>query len=105
MVLTMTFSEDSNSSSIENPSAKGEKKVNQTTNILDLQENGSTPSTDADDQLLMTLGYRPELRRNFSYLTAFGQSFGAINSIFNLAILRLCFVRIQVDVHPTTFHD
>jgi len=81
----------------------GEKRSQQDNNILGLQENGGTPSTNADDQLLVTLGYQPELRRNFSYLTTFGQSFGATNSIFNLAILGLRFVRIQVDVHPTIF--
>lgn len=32
----------------------------------------------ADDQLLATLGYRAELKREFSYLTVFGQSFGAM---------------------------
>ncbi len=76
----MTSSEDGNgnSPSIENPSVTREEKVNKTTNILGVQENGGTVSTDTDDQLLMTLGYRPELRRNFSYLTTFGQSFGAM---------------------------
>ncbi|CCU82386.1 unnamed protein product [Blumeria hordei] len=32
----------------------------------------------ADDQLLAQLGYRPELKREFSYLTVFGQSFGSM---------------------------
>lgn len=33
---------------------------------------------DADDQLLAHLGYRPELKREFSYVTVFGQSFGSM---------------------------
>jgi amino acid permease len=41
-------------------------------------ESGSTATIGADDQLLMALGYRPELKREFSYLTVFGQSFGAM---------------------------
>ncbi|KAI0997747.1 putative amino-acid permease [Podosphaera aphanis] len=32
----------------------------------------------ADDQLLAQLGYRPELKREFSYFTVFGQSFGSM---------------------------
>ncbi|RKF79408.1 putative amino-acid permease C11D3.08c [Golovinomyces cichoracearum] len=32
----------------------------------------------SDDQLLAQLGYRPELKREFSYLTVFGQSFGSM---------------------------
>lgn len=39
-------------------------------------ERGDTIS--ADDELLATLGYRAELKREFSYLTVFGQSFGAM---------------------------
>lgn len=41
-------------------------------------EEGSSEVINSDDQLLMTLGYRPELKREFSYLTVFGQSFGAM---------------------------
>jgi hypothetical protein len=67
-----------NSSGIENPSVTREEKVNKAKNILGVQENGGIIRPDADDQLLITFGYRPELRRNFSYLTTFGQSFGAM---------------------------
>lgn len=41
-------------------------------------EEGSTTVISADDRLLATLGYRAELKREFSYLTVFGQSFGAM---------------------------
>jgi amino acid transporter len=41
-------------------------------------EEGSSSTIDADDQLLASLGYRAELKREFSYLTVFGQSFGAM---------------------------
>ncbi|TGO64495.1 hypothetical protein BOTNAR_0088g00250 [Botryotinia narcissicola] len=39
-------------------------------------EKGETIS--ADDQLLASLGYRAELKREFSYTTVFGQSFGSM---------------------------
>ncbi|KAJ6259373.1 hypothetical protein Dda_6274 [Drechslerella dactyloides] len=41
-------------------------------------EKGDATSINSDDALLMSLGYRPELKREFSYLTVFGQSFGAM---------------------------
>ncbi|KAH7350739.1 amino acid permease-domain-containing protein [Rhexocercosporidium sp. MPI-PUGE-AT-0058] len=53
------------------------EKVNKAHSILGLEE-GSTAMISADDQLLATLGYRAELKREFSYLTVFGQSFGAM---------------------------
>ncbi|APA06569.1 hypothetical protein SS1G_12719 [Sclerotinia sclerotiorum 1980 UF-70] len=39
-------------------------------------EKGETIS--ADDELLASLGYRAELKREFSYTTVFGQSFGSM---------------------------
>ncbi|KAF4633009.1 hypothetical protein G7Y89_g5115 [Cudoniella acicularis] len=45
--------------------------------VLGMEE-GSSVVVNADDQLLASLGYRPELKREFSYLTVFGQSFGAM---------------------------
>ncbi|KAM0150641.1 hypothetical protein ACHAPG_008697 [Botrytis cinerea] len=39
-------------------------------------EKGDTIS--ADDELLASLGYRAELKREFSYTTVFGQSFGSM---------------------------
>lgn len=39
---------------------------------------GHIPIISEDDALLESLGYRPELKREFSYLTVFGQSFGAM---------------------------
>ncbi len=50
------------------------QKVQQLANL----EKGSTTTIDGDDALLAALGYRPELKREFSYLTVFGQSFGAM---------------------------
>jgi amino acid permease len=41
-------------------------------------EEGTTSVVNSDDELLATLGYRAELKREFSYLTVFGQSFGAM---------------------------
>lgn len=41
-------------------------------------ETGSAAIISADDALLASLGYRPELKREFSYFTVFGQSFGAM---------------------------
>ncbi|KAF3924063.1 hypothetical protein ABW21_db0208424 [Orbilia brochopaga] len=41
-------------------------------------ENGELSDVSSDDALLMSLGYKPELKREFSYFTAFGQSFGAM---------------------------
>jgi amino acid permease len=66
-----------NSSSNEMPSAAREEKASKEKTILSM-EAGSTATIDSDDQLLMSLGYRPELKREFSYLTVFGQSFGAM---------------------------
>ena len=57
------------SSSIGIPSARQDEKT---------MESGFDTTIDADDRLLMSLGYRPELKREFSYLTSFGQSFGAM---------------------------
>ena len=41
-------------------------------------EEGNTEAINADDKLLATLGYRAELKREFSYFSVFGQSFGAM---------------------------
>jgi amino acid permease len=54
-----------------------DEKINKTGAIMGMEE-GSTTTIDADDQLLATLGYRSELKREFSYFTVFGQSFGAM---------------------------
>lgn len=66
-----------NSSSVERTSVSREEKVSKARNVLGMEE-GSVTMYDSDDQLLTTLGYKPELRRHFSYLTTFGQSFGAM---------------------------
>lgn len=75
----MATSDDGNgnSSSIGNPSVKEEEKVAKAKDILGM-EGGGMVATDADDQRLMTFGYRPELKREFSYFTAFDQSFGTM---------------------------
>jgi amino acid permease len=70
--------ESGNSSSPDNQSVSRDEKRSKVTQILGLEAGASTTSVDSDDQLLMTLGYRPELKREFSYLTVFGQSFGAM---------------------------
>lgn len=72
----MSNSGDASSNDGVAPVSKEEKKEKAQA-ILGM-EAGTTTVIDADDQLLMTLGYRPELKREFSYLTVFGQSFGAM---------------------------
>lgn len=54
-----------------------DEKIMKAKDILGVEE-GSTTLVSADDQLLASLGYRAELKREFSYLTVFGQSFGAM---------------------------
>ena len=39
-------------------------------------EEGQSVAFNADDELLASLGYRSELKREFKYITVFGQSFG-----------------------------
>ena len=58
-------------------SINNEDKIKKSQQTLGLEE-GSTEVISADDQLLATLGYRAELKREFSYFTVFGQSFGAM---------------------------
>lgn len=72
--------ETGNSSSIDidNASISRAEKKDKAKALLGMEETGESASIDSDDQLLMQLGYRPELRREFSYLTVFGQSFGAM---------------------------
>ncbi|KAF3941746.1 hypothetical protein ABW19_dt0200579 [Dactylella cylindrospora] len=54
-----------------------EEKATTTDDLLHV-EKGDVVDISSDDALLMTLGYKPELKREFSYLTVFGQSFGAM---------------------------
>jgi amino acid permease len=54
-----------------------EEKVAKAKDLMGVEE-GSSAAISADDQLLASLGYRAELKREFSYLTVFGQSFGAM---------------------------
>ncbi|PQE09740.1 putative UGA4 GABA permease-also involved in delta-aminolevulinate transport protein [Rutstroemia sp. NJR-2017a BBW] len=57
------------------PSISRSDQVAKAEDILGVEE-GQTIS--ADDELLASLGYRAELKREFSYFTVFGQSFGAM---------------------------
>jgi amino acid permease len=54
-----------------------DEKINKAREAMGMEE-GSITAIDADDQLLASLGYRAELKREFSYFTVFGQSFGAM---------------------------
>jgi len=56
-----------------------EEKTQKAGELLNLENGGTAhvPIT-SDDELLASLGYRAELKREFSYLTVFGQSFGAM---------------------------
>lgn len=66
-----------NDSSNEN-SISRDDKISKARKVMGLGEEGETSMVSADDQLLASLGYRAELKREFSYLTVFGQSFGAM---------------------------
>lgn len=63
-------------SSKEN-SISRDDKISKARQVMGMEE-GETESISADDQLLASLGYRAELKREFSYLTVFGQSFGSM---------------------------
>ncbi|KAL3424067.1 amino acid permease [Phlyctema vagabunda] len=54
-----------------------EEKITKARDVMGLEEGATTVVTD-DDALLASLGYRAELKREFSYFTVFGQSFGAM---------------------------
>lgn len=63
----------------DGPSITREEKTQKAAEMLNLESGGSAHiPISADDELLATLGYRAELKREFSYLTVFGQSFGAM---------------------------
>jgi len=76
MVGQPSYTEDGAPDS-SNPSISHEEKTSKARAVLGL-ESGSSTTLDKDDALLATLGYRAELKREFSYLTVFGQSFGAM---------------------------
>lgn len=54
------------------------EKIEKAKDMMDTENGEVVTDFSSDDQLLMTLGYRPELKREFSYFTVFGQSFGAM---------------------------
>ncbi|KAI9647885.1 hypothetical protein NHQ30_004273 [Ciborinia camelliae] len=58
-----------------NPSTSRSEKISKAAEMLRVEE---CETISADDELLATLGYRAELKREFSYITVFGQSFGAM---------------------------
>ena len=60
-----------------NSSITRDEKIYKARQVMGMEE-GSTSAVNADDELLATLGYRAELKREFSYLAVFGQSFGAM---------------------------
>lgn len=61
----------------EDSSMPHDEKVDKARELLGL-EAGTSTVLDSDDELLASLGYKAELKREFSYLTVFGQSFGAM---------------------------
>jgi hypothetical protein len=78
MVSQPSHTDDSAQDTTSNASSSNrEDKIDKGPQVAGLEE-GSTDAISADDQLLATLGYRAELKREFSYLTVFGQSFGAM---------------------------
>ena len=72
---TASYPEGSLNSS-NNTSITREEKVDKARQIMGMEEGGV--AVNADDELLASLGYRAELKREFSYFTVFGQSFGAM---------------------------
>lgn len=77
MVSQPSYPEDEgHTSSYEGQSVSREEKNNKASKLLGLEAGGVT--VNSDDELLASLGYRAELKREFSYLTVFGQSFGAM---------------------------
>lgn len=53
------------------------EKLSKARAVMGLEAGATTIASD-DDTLLASLGYRAELKREFSYFTVFGQSFGAM---------------------------
>lgn len=77
MVSQPSYPEDGAQDTRKSSSITHEDKINKAREVMGLEE-GSTTAINADDRLLATLGYRAELKREFSYFTVFGQSFGAM---------------------------
>jgi hypothetical protein len=77
MVSQFSYTENGAQGAGNTSSITHEDKINKARGVIGLKE-GSSTAIDADDQLLATLGYRAELKREFSYFTVFGQSFGAM---------------------------
>lgn len=77
MGLQPSYAEDGSPGAAQNTQITTDEKVKEARAILGM-EAGSMAALDADDELLASLGYRAELKREFSYLTVFGQSFGAM---------------------------
>jgi len=77
MVSQPRYPEDGASEESKDSSITRDDKTSKARQVMGMEE-GSTFTLDSDDQLLASLGYRAELKREFSYLTVFGQSFGAM---------------------------
>lgn len=72
------YTKEDTTQDISTVSSMTRSNKNATARAIMGMEEGSSSTIDADDQLLASLGYRAELKREFSYLTVFGQSFGAM---------------------------
>lgn len=59
----------------ESPEVSKDEKTAAVKRQLGIEE-GQSVAFNADDELLASLGYRSELKREFKYITVFGQSFG-----------------------------
>lgn len=77
MVAQASYGDEGAQNVSSTSSVTRDEKIMKARDILGVEE-GSTTLVSADDQLLASLGYRAELKREFSYLTVFGQSFGAM---------------------------
>lgn len=73
----MAGSYDDGAPATSSSSVSRDEKIKKARAVMGMEE-GTTTTADADDELLATLGYRAELKREFSYFTVFGQSFGAM---------------------------
>lgn len=72
---TANYSEKGEHDGKKTPSISRSEQISKAADMLGVEEG---ESISADDELLATLGYRAELKREFSYITVFGQSFGAM---------------------------
>jgi amino acid permease len=74
--MAATYSQGGPETSDNNNSITRDEKITKARQVMGMEEGGA--AVNADDELLATLGYRAELKRELSYFTVFGQSFGAM---------------------------